>query len=105
LKSIKKKCYSEKNGIAEIKLGFIKTQKAGQTILFHLLKEFGFNSDNVVQLFQTLKTLEKLYSSKQFYSETHRIVIDRKSLFVVPKNIDRENYLSFDTDSKSNRFQ
>jgi tRNA(Ile)-lysidine synthase len=96
IESIKKKCYSEKNGIAEIKLGFIKTQKAGQTILFHLLKEFGFNSDNVVQLFQSLKTLEKLYSSKQFYSETHRIVIDRKSLFVVPKNIDRENYLSFD---------
>ena len=92
---IKKKCYSEKNGIAEIKMGFIKAQKAGQTILFHLLKEFGFNSDNVVQLFQTLKTLEKLYSSKQFYSETHRIVTDRKSLFIVPKNVERENYLSF----------
>ncbi len=91
----KKKCYSEKNGIVEIKLGFIKTHKAGQTILFHLLKEFGFNSDVVNQLFQSFKTLEKLKSGNQFFSETHRIVIDRKSLFVVPKNIEKENYLSF----------
>ncbi len=91
----KKKCYSEKNGIVEIKLGFIKTHKAGQTILFHLLKEFGFNSDVVNQLFQSFKTLEKLKSGNQFFSETHRIVIDRKSLFIVPKNIEKENYLSF----------
>jgi len=95
---IKKKCYSEKNGIAEIKFGFIKMHIAGQTILFHLLKEFGFNSDNVNQLFQTFLSLEKLetQSGKQFFSETHRIVIDRRSLFIVPKNVERENYLSFD---------
>jgi tRNA(Ile)-lysidine synthase len=95
IETIKKKCYSEKNGIIEIKLGFIKTQKAGNTILFYLLKDFGFNSDNITQLFQSLKTLEKVNSGKQFFSETHRIVIDRKSLFIVPKNTERENYLSF----------
>ncbi len=95
IKVAKKKCYSEKNGIVEIKLGFIKTQKAGQTILFHLLKEFGFNSDVVNQLFQSFKNLEKLKSGNQFFSETHRIVLDRKSLFVVQKNIEKENYLSF----------
>jgi tRNA(Ile)-lysidine synthase len=88
---IKKKCYSEKNGIAEIKLGFIKTQKAGQTILFHLLKEFGFNSDAVKNVLDVNET------GKQFFSESHRVVTDRKSLFIVPKNVERENYLSFDS--------
>lgn len=89
-----KKCYSEKNDIVEIKLGFIKSHKAGQTILFHLLKEFGFNSDQVNQLH--CSWLQPTLSGKQFFSETHRIVIDRKSLFIVPKNIERENYLIFD---------
>ncbi len=87
---IKKKCYSEKNGIAEIKLGFIKAHKAGQTILFHLLKEFGFNADIVANI------LSSSESGKQFFSETHRIVLDRRSLFIVPKNIERESYLAFD---------
>ena len=98
IRAVKKKCYSEKNSIAEIKMGFIKAHAAGQTILFHLLKEFGFNATQIQQLFQSLKTLEKLKiaSGKQFFSETHRIVLDRKSLFVVPKNIERENYLLFD---------
>lgn len=96
IETIRRKCYSEKNGVAELKMGFIQSHPAGQTILFHLLKEFGFNSDNVTQFFQRYKTLEKLNSGKQFFSETHRIVIDRKSLFVVPKTIERENYLMFD---------
>lgn len=79
-----------KKGIAEIKLGYIKTQKAGKTILFHLLKAFGFNADDVKNM------LDVKESGKQFFSETHRIIIDRKSIFVVAKNIERENYLLFD---------
>jgi tRNA(Ile)-lysidine synthase len=94
IETIKKKCYSEKNGLVEIKLGFIKTQKAGNTILFYLLKDFGFNSVQTCQVFKNLASLN-VESGKQFFSETHRIVIDRKNLFVVPKNIERENYLSF----------
>lgn len=90
IQTIKKKCYSEKYGVAEIKLGFIKSHKAGQTILFHFLNEFGFNSDTVDNIISVRE------SGKQFFSDTHRIVIDRKSLFVVPKLIERENYLSFD---------
>lgn len=86
---IKKKCYSKKNGIIEIKLGFIRTQKAANTILFYLLKDFGFKDDTVKNILAVKEV------GKQFFSETHRIVIDRKSLFVVPKNIERENYLSF----------
>lgn len=90
LLAVKKKCYSEKDGIAEIKMGFIKAHKAGQTILFHLLKEFGFNSDVVKNM------LDVKEPGKQFFSETHRVVADRKSLFIVPKDVERENYLSFD---------
>ena len=95
IKVAKKKCYSEKNGMVEIKLGYIKSQIEGKTILFHLLKEFGFNSTQTAEVFKNIESLNA-ESGKQFYSETHRIVIDRKSLFVVAKNIERDNYLSFD---------
>jgi tRNA(Ile)-lysidine synthase len=91
LLSIKKKCYSEKDGITEIKMGFIKAHKAGQTILFHLLRDFGFNSDVVKNVLDVNET------GKQFFSESHRAVTDRKSLFIVPKNVEKENYLSFDS--------
>jgi len=96
LLSVRKKCYSEKNGIAEIKMGFIQTHPAGETILFHLLKGFGFHSDVVQQLYQSLKAAGNPQSGKQFFSETHRMVLDRKNLLVVPKGGERENYLSFD---------
>lgn len=95
IEKLKQKCWSEKNGIIEIKLGFIKSHKAGQTILFHLIKDFGFNTDQTCQVFKNLTSLNA-ESGRQFFSETHRMVVDRKSLFVVPKNAERENYLIFD---------
>lgn len=95
IEKLKQKCWSEKNGIIEIKLGFIKSHKAGQTILFHLIKDFGFNTDQTCQVFKNLTSLNA-ESGRQFFSETHRVVVDRKCLFVVPKNAERENYMLFD---------
>jgi tRNA(Ile)-lysidine synthase len=94
LASIKKKCWSEKNGIVEIKQGFIRVHPAGRTILFYLLKDFGFNKDQTQNIFESINDVES--SGKQFFSETHRLVIDRKSLLVVPVKMKRENYLLFE---------
>jgi tRNA(Ile)-lysidine synthase len=93
IQSVKRKCFSEKNGIAEIKTGYIKSHRAGQTILFHLLNDYGFNSTQTSEMF---RNLEVLNSGKQFFSDTHRIVFDRKRLFIVSKNASAENYLAFD---------
>ena len=76
-----------KNGIIEIKLGYIKAHFAGATVLFHLIKEFGFNIDVVQNI---LKVKE---SGKQFFSETHRIIIDRKSLFIAAEKSERESII------------
>lgn len=88
---IKKKCWSEKNGIVEIKMGFIKAHRAGKTILFHLLKDFGFNTDQVQQLLNSWQTKET--SGKQFFSEAYRLVLDRNSAFVLTKDTALENYI------------
>lgn len=91
---LKKKCYSEKKGIIEIKTGLIKKHPAGKSILFHLLKAFGFNSHQALQLFNVIQSEHN--SGSQFFSDTHRIVTDRKSLFVVAKDIEREDRMLFD---------
>ena len=96
IESTRKKCYSEKDGIAEIKMGFIKTHPAGKTILFHLLKPFGFNSTQALKVYENFHSL-KTKSGKQFLSETHRLVIDRKSLFVIEKNATRQDHLILET--------
>jgi tRNA(Ile)-lysidine synthase len=96
IQQLKKKCWSEKNGITEIKTGFINAHPAGRTILFNLISEFNFNSDQASQLYQSIKSKNTTASGRQFFSGTHRIVADRKSFFIVPKNATREDYLVFD---------
>ncbi len=91
---LKKKCYSEKKGIVEIKFGFIKSHNAGRTILFHLLDDFGFNNTQSDLIFDTF--IQAKESGQQFYSASHRLVIDRKSLFIIQKDIKRNDYLSIE---------
>ncbi len=90
LKAIQEKCYKVKNNLIEIKLGFIKSHPAGKTILFHFIKDVGFNADTV----QNILAIKE--SGKQFFSDTHRILVDRRSIFIIEKNIEKENYLLFD---------
>jgi tRNA(Ile)-lysidine synthase len=94
LDTLKKKCTSEKNGIFEIKFGFIKRHLAGRTILFHILSEFGFNAAQCTLIFDSFKIAAN--TGQQFFSTTHRLVVDRRSMFVILKDIERENYLKMD---------
>jgi len=66
------------------------------TVLYELLKPFGYNSDQCQQiLFDT-----HAQSGAAFYSETHRLVIDR-SHFIVDKleaKKEDQHFISFETD-------
>ncbi|MCB0507514.1 MAG: tRNA lysidine(34) synthetase TilS [Bacteroidetes bacterium] len=106
LQKIKQKCCSIKNDIVEIKTGFIQTHLAGKTILFHLINEYGFNASTAQQVYQTINQhpKAKTSNSQQFFSDSHRLIVDRKSIFIVNKNIERENYLLFDKIPKQIRF-
>ena len=88
----RKKCYSENNGIAEIKTGYLRVHPAGQTILFHLLESYGFNKDHIARIYRLFTEPGDTASGQQFFSDSHRIVMDRKSLFIVPKDTVRDNY-------------
>lgn len=89
IEQIKKKCYTEKEGIVEIKLGFIKSHSAGKTILYHLTKNMGIHADMLQKIIAVKE------SGKQFITDTHRLIVDRKSLFITNKENENEQHLLF----------
>ena len=89
IERIKKKCYTEKNGIVELKLGYIKSHPAGKTILHHLTKDIGLHAD----MLQKIITVKE--SGKQFITNTHRLIVDRKSLFITSKESNCEQHILF----------
>ena len=74
--AIRKKCVSIKNGNTIIKINYVKQHPAKKTVLFLLLKDFGFTDIHIEQIFKVKE------SSKQFFSETHRLIIDRNELII-----------------------
>jgi tRNA(Ile)-lysidine synthase len=89
ISKLKSKYCSVKNGIIEIKMGFIQSHKAGKTILYHCLNDFDFNSAQIEDVFNSKD------SGKQFFSSTHRIVKDRNSIFIIPNSVSKNEYLIY----------
>ncbi len=95
LQKLKKNGVSTKDGITEIKKGFIRSKQYGKTLLYRILDEFGFNTDQTNLIYQLIQS-ENEISGKQFYTANHRLVVDRKSILIVDKNIQRDDYLQID---------
>ncbi len=63
------------------------------TILFELLKEYGFNRDQIGQITRSLQA----EPGRQFYSGTHSLLKDRNRLIVRPHVIHSDNHQSNST--------
>ena len=66
-----------------------------QTILFELLKDYGFNRDQVRQIIQSLHA----EAGKQYYSGTHCLLKDRNQLIIRPNVINPDNGSKTNTDN------
>ena len=74
----KKLLKKEKNNLS-VDIPALLASPSPQTILFELLQQFGFEEKSIEQIFHSLKS----ESGKEFISSTHRIIKDRKKLFIV----------------------
>lgn len=75
------------DGIDEIPVTKIETLKPKDTLLFELLRPYGFNADTVTEILAGLNG----ESGRQFLSQSHRLVKDRKTLqIILLNNTDRE---------------
>ena len=67
------------------------------TLIFELIKDFGFSSDIAKDVFESIHA----QSGKRFLSETHRLIKDRAHLIITEKNISDDNELEITSDMHS----
>lgn len=83
LENIKNEVITKRpDGIDEIAVSNVEQFNPQSTILFELLRPYGFNSDTVTEILAGLNG----ESGRQYISQSHRLVKDRKTLQIIPLN-------------------
>jgi tRNA(Ile)-lysidine synthase len=78
MRRLKKKITREENGVLYISIPKLIHDAAHSTILFELLQPYGFNGEQVKQIIEHFKA----EPGALFFSDTHRLLKDRKELIV-----------------------
>ena len=82
VKALTKKLVKVESGAARVNIASLLTHEAAETLLYELLKEYGFNAAQASDVFHSLQT----EAGKVFYSETHRVIKDRNHLVISLKH-------------------
>lgn len=77
----KRSLFQEKDGFDWVLISALKKEAQLPTLLFELLRTFGFSMEVVLDLIKALDGI----SGKVFYSDTHQIIKDRKHLIISKK--------------------
>lgn len=90
-----KKVVQRENESVVVDTGALLNASFPKVLLFEILSGFNFNPAVIDKVFDSLTTAEP---GRQFFSKTHRIVIDRRRLFVLPagEKEDRIFYIESD---------
>lgn len=83
LKKLKRKLLKQVNQHFTIHISSLRSYEFAPTLLYELLKDFGFNSHQADEIRNALD----VETGKQFYSNTHRVIKDRTQLIVAKKEI------------------
>ena len=84
VEKFKETVFDEKLGRIDISL--LKTFPSPETLLFELLKDFGFGKEIVLEIYKAIDS----QSGKEFYSATHRLVKDRGTFLLLPVGSENE---------------
>ena len=95
MSEIKSVVYSEDELGAMIHIAKLQGYSPLRTILFELIREFGFQIDQVDDILDSLGK----ESGRRFYSEDYRLVKDREYLLVSPNRSTQEKIFYLDEDS------
>jgi len=88
LSQIRREAITESDDITRIKMvKVLEHQLAARTILYEFLRPFGFHADQIEQM---LESYER-QSGAIFYSETHRLLIDRAFFIIEKQTFNTEN--------------
>ena len=88
VEKFKETVFDEKTG--HISISLLKTFPSPETLLFELLKDFGFGKEIVFEIYKAIDS----QSGKEFYSSTHRLVKDREVFLLLPiEDAEEKTYL------------
>ncbi len=93
---LRTKLCQEEKGITRISISKLQALPAFGTILFELLQPYRFNSATVNDILQNLDGL----SGKEFYSTTHRVVINRDTLEIEAITVIKNDIYTIDSDCR-----
>ena len=78
VEKFKETVYDERSGRIDISL--LKQFPSPETLLFELLKDFGFGKEIVSDIYKAIDS----QSGKEFYSPTYRLIKDREAFLLLP---------------------
>jgi tRNA(Ile)-lysidine synthase len=88
-KILRKQVSDERTGVS-LGIGFLQSHPAATTILYHWLQPAGFSSDSLQDIVASLSSES---SGQEFLSKTHRLVRDRRRLYLMPNETDRHQIM------------
>ncbi len=77
----KKEMVTEEEEMIKIDIAKLKQAIANATILYEIIKDYGFNTDHVDQIFRAIDNV-----GAQFYSKMYHILVERKSILIKRKS-------------------
>ena len=77
----KKEMVTEEEELIKIDIALLKKATASATILYEIIKDYGFNADHVEQIFRAIDNV-----GAQFYSKMYHILVERKSILIKRKS-------------------
>lgn len=87
IESIRKQIVHKQSGVVKMEIELILRQEDISTIMYELLYEYDFTPAVIEQITEQLNAA----SGKVFYSETHRLIKDRKYLIISAKDTEKQN--------------
>jgi tRNA(Ile)-lysidine synthase len=94
--SVRKEIVAEEGDQMMIPIRLIEKHPQRSTILFELLRPYGFNSQTVSEIIDSFETIP----GKQFFSANYRLVRDRFNLVVVPIREFKDELFYIDSEEK-----
>ncbi|SFF04907.1 tRNA lysidine(34) synthetase TilS [Thermophagus xiamenensis] len=91
---VKKDMVAGEGDIWMIPIKLIAQHPQKNTVLFELLRPYGFNRQTVAEIIDGLEGTP----GKQFFSDNYRLIRDRFNLVVVPKEKDEQEYFYINSD-------
>ncbi|MDR1543778.1 MAG: tRNA lysidine(34) synthetase TilS [Prevotellaceae bacterium] len=89
LKQIVRDVFFDKNDIMHIDIPYLLKSPAPKTTLYEILKNYGFNANNVENIYRNIKSR----SGKIFLSDKYKIIKDRHFLFLSAlENVDNQTF-------------